>query len=175
MLDAGNPNRRGQAPVLGLYPRSSILIGPGGPLDPTGRDGWPIAYSAQPRSPVVDMQVKIDSVVLDSGNALGPDNRQVVKKLREHIRAQQDLAHEISGRLERGELLPAVLADLSAKLPQDNDFRRGVHSKDLPTLYLSVRQSYLHGLATTYANLGEAAAMLKLKELTFTVRPTIQL
>src|SRR6266852_1061721 len=83
MLDAGNPNRRGQAPVFGLYPRSSILIGPGGPLDPTGRDGWPIAYSAQPRSPVVDMQVKIDSVVLDSGNALGPDNRQVVKKLRE--------------------------------------------------------------------------------------------
>jgi hypothetical protein len=174
LVDVGNPNRPVQAPVLGLYPGSSILIGTGGPLDASGRNAPSISYSVKPRSPVVDVQVKVDSVVFDNGNAWGPDNRQVIAKLREHILAQQDLAQEIIGRLTAGESLHAVLEELSSKLPQDNDFRRGVHSKNLSTLYLSVRQSYLHRLNVTYANMGQEAAMRKLGEITFSVRPTIQ-
>jgi hypothetical protein len=62
---------------------------------------------------VLNTQVKIDSVVFDNGDAWGPDNRQMVKKLEEHIRAQQDLAQDISGRLATGESLHTVLEDLS--------------------------------------------------------------
>ena len=172
MLDAGNPSRPVEPPVLGLYPGSATLVGGSGPLDAkSGHSGH--LYSVTPRSSLVDVQVKIDSVVFDNGNALGPDNRHVAKKLREHIRAQQDLMQEISGRLATGESLRTVLEDLSSKLPQNDDWRRGLGSKDLPTLYRSVRESYLRGLAATSANVGEDAAMRKLRQFTYVARPTI--
>ena len=172
MLDAGNPGRRMQAPVLGLYAGAFVLIGVGGPFYPKGHIAS--SFSVIPRSPVIDMQVKIDSVVFDNGDAWGPDDRLVARKLREHIRAQQDLAQEIAPRLAT-ESLHSVLEDLSSKQPTNQDFRRGMHSTDLPTVYQSVRASYLRQLTAMYAHSGEEAAMRLLGDITFIVRPTIQL
>jgi hypothetical protein len=177
LVDRGQPVRYDKPHKALVMPGNSRLITPeDGIPDPPSRPATSHTSYQTDLSWTIT-KVELDSAVFDDGEAIGPDHLVVVKRLKAHVDAQQDLVEEISGRLAKGELLHEVLRNLTSSSPAD--FSRQEMRTTAPTnfdpAYQLVRQRYLAELYTTEANAGQEIAIRRLRQLGYTTRPQIRL
>jgi hypothetical protein len=129
--------------------------------------------------PFTTIQVQLDSAVFDDGGAIGPDQLNVVKRLRVHINAQQDLMEEISDRLATGRRLREVLRDLQETSSRADfselEIKTALATADIEKVYPLVRLHYLAELSTTEAHAGDEIAIRRLQQLKYAARPNIHL
>jgi hypothetical protein len=172
LVDPGRPNRY-DTPLQGLVIQGAArLVTPDGVVDPARKGGAPYT-SYRTDTPWTIIKVELDSVVFDDGEAIGPDKLDVVKRLKAHIEAQQDLMEEIANRFSRGELLHNVLQELRTTELSKAD--AGTLTKlNLGDVYTLVRRQYLDELSATETNAGEEAANKRIQQLKYVRRPNVR-
>jgi hypothetical protein len=129
--------------------------------------------------PFTVIKVQLDSAVFDDGEAIGPDQLKVIKRLRAHINAQQDLIEEISDRLAIGERLRDVLRNLQRTSSRTDfsevEIQTAMATAEVEKVYPLVRLRYLAELSTTEANAGDEIAIRRLRQLKYAARPNLHL
>ena len=176
LVDQARPVRYDKPNMALVMPGSSRVVTPENGIVDSSPKATTSFTSYQPHLSWTIIKVELDSAVFDDGEAIGPDQLDVVKRLKAHIDAQQDLVEEISGRLAKGEPLHAVLQDLTASSKTGFSKRevRAMTPTNLEQVYPLVRQHYLEELSATEANAGEEIAMRRLRQLAYTIRPQIR-
>jgi len=175
LVDRGRPVRYDKPYGVLVMPGRSRLITPeNGIVNPSPK-ATTAHTSYQPNLSWTITKVELDSAVFDDGEAVGPDQLDVVKRLKAHVDALQDLVEEISGRLAKGERLNAVLQDLTTSSNTGFSKRdvRTMTPTNLDQVYSLVRQHYLGELSATETNAGEEIATRRLRQLQYTIRPRI--
>ena len=177
LVDRARPVRHDKLDQVLVMPGSSRLVTPENGIVDSSPKATTSSTSYRPHLSWTIIKVELDSAIFDDGEAIGPDQLDVVKRLKAHIDAQQDLFEEISGRLATGEFLHAVLQDLTASSKTGFSERevRAMTPTNLDQVYPLVRQHYLEELSATEANAGEEIAMRRLRQLGYTIRPQIRL
>jgi hypothetical protein len=174
LLDLGQPNRYNRPPGGLILSGTARLVTPDGIVDPARKGGT----SYQTDMPWTIIKVQLDSAVFNDGEAVGPDQLNVIKGLKAHIDAQQDLTEEISERIAKGEQLRDILHDLQQKAALSNPDLSEVEVQTMTTVssnktYSVIRQLYLNELSATATNVGDEIAFRRLQQLRYVARPNI--
>jgi hypothetical protein len=169
LLDGGKP--RYDRPLEGVIPPGSTwLVTVEGVIQGSrGLQAVSTSYVTDLSQWAID-KVQLDSAVFDNGVTIGPDDLDVVKRLKTQVDARQDLMEQISERLSRGDRLYDVLQDLRRELPKTE--LRPTTDFDSRYVYTMVRQQYLDELSTTERNAGEDVAIGRLQQLMYSARPS---
>jgi hypothetical protein len=175
LVDLGQPDRYDKQPEGLVQPGTAQLVTEDGIVDPSSK-GYTSYRTAMPSTII---SVQLDSVVFDDGEAIGPDQLNVMKRLWAHINAQQDLMEEISDRLATGERLRYVLRNLqrtsSSADFSEMEIQTAMATADIDKVYPLVRVHYLAELSTTEANAGDEIAARRLQQLKYAARPNLHL
>lgn len=168
LLDLGQPGRYDRQLGGLVMPGAARLVTPDGVVD-SSRKVYTHYRTARPWTIA---KAQLDSVVFDDGQAIGPDQLGVIKSLKAHIDAQQDLMEEISDGLSHGELLHDVLQRIQGIASSKTD-PRALTQSDPSKIYALVRQQYLDELSATEASAGDEVALRRLRQLRYATRPNI--
>jgi hypothetical protein len=172
LIDQGQPTRHDKTYRALVISGGSRLVTPEEGIIDSSTGLASGRTSFQTRLSWIITKVELDSVVFDDGEAIGPDHLDLIKRLRAQVDAQQVLVEEISARLAKGELLGGVLHDIAASSAAV--FSKHMVSATADQAYGAVRLRYITELSKTEANAGEEAAIRRLRQLEYTIRPQIR-
>jgi len=168
LLDLGQAGRYDRPPEGLIMPGTARLVTPDGIVG-ASRNSY---TSYRTATPWTIIRVQLDSAVFDDGQAIGPDQLDMVRRLKAHVDAQQNLTEEISERVSHGELLHNVLQELQRTVSSKTE-TGALTQADPAQVYSSVRQQYLDELTATQAKAGDDAAARRLRQLKYATRPNI--
>jgi hypothetical protein len=113
--------------------------------------------------------IDLDLAIFDDGEAVGPNELGLMERFTAFVNAEQDLMHEVSSRMSKGEDAKMILADIRSRLAPDTG--------DVPVtpaaIYDHNLRIYLTELEATTEHAGTEATKNIVAHRKYDVRPNI--